>query len=65
MTLEIIIETVFGVHGGERLDELREALRDFLDMLHQPADAGAGAGCGPGRIRRYPPSAAASTGSPS
>src|ERR1700749_3374315 len=27
LTLEIIIETVFGVHGGKRLDDLRAALR--------------------------------------
>ena len=36
MTLEIILETVFGVHGGERMRELRVALRDFLDLTTNP-----------------------------
>jgi cytochrome P450 len=36
ITLEIIIETVFGVHGGERMDALRVALRDFLDLTTNP-----------------------------
>ena len=36
MTLEIILETVFGVHGGERMEELRVALRDFLDLTTNP-----------------------------
>jgi cytochrome P450 len=37
ITLEIVIETVFGVHGGERMGELRGALRDFLDLTTNPA----------------------------
>jgi cytochrome P450 len=36
ITLEIIIETVFGVHDVERLEPLREALRDFLDLTTNP-----------------------------
>ena len=36
ITLEIIIETVFGVHGGERMGPLREALRSFLDLTTNP-----------------------------
>ena len=36
MTLEIILETVFGVHGGERMEALRAALRDFLDLTTDP-----------------------------
>ena len=36
ITLEIIIETVFGVHDGERMELLREALRDFLDLTTNP-----------------------------
>ncbi|MGN6586487.1 MAG: cytochrome P450 [Solirubrobacterales bacterium] len=36
ITLEIVIETVFGVHGGERMGELRDALRDFLDLTTNP-----------------------------
>ena len=35
MTLEIILETVFGVHGGA-VDALRAALRDFLDLTTDP-----------------------------
>jgi cytochrome P450 len=55
MTLEIIIETVFGVHGGERLDELRAALRDFLDMLTKPRMLVPILTLGPDRLRAYPP----------
>ncbi|MGN6556949.1 MAG: cytochrome P450 [Solirubrobacterales bacterium] len=36
ITLEIVIETVFGVHSGERMGELRDALRDFLDLTTNP-----------------------------
>jgi cytochrome P450 len=36
ITLEIILETVFGVHDGERMDTLRAALRDFLDLTTDP-----------------------------
>jgi len=36
ITLEIIIETVFGVHDAERMEPLREALRDFLDLTTNP-----------------------------
>jgi cytochrome P450 len=36
ITLEIIIETVFGVHAGERMDALRAALRTFLDLTTNP-----------------------------
>jgi cytochrome P450 family 135 len=36
ITLEIIIETVFGVHEAERMEPLREALRDFLDLTTNP-----------------------------
>src|ERR1700742_1389817 len=55
MTLEIIIETVFGVHGGARLDELRAALRDFLDMLTNPRMLAPILTLGPDRLRAYPP----------
>jgi cytochrome P450 family 135 len=37
ITLEIVLETVFGVHGGERMAALRDALRDFLDLTTNPA----------------------------
>ena len=36
ITLEIIIETVFGIHDAERMGPLREALRDFLDLTTNP-----------------------------
>jgi cytochrome P450 len=55
MTLDIIIETVFGVHGGARLDDLREALREFLDLLTEPRMLVPLLAIGPSRIRLYPP----------
>ncbi|HEY2479228.1 MAG TPA: cytochrome P450 [Solirubrobacterales bacterium] len=55
MTLEIIIETVFGVHGGARLAGLREALRSFLDLLTNPRMLLPMLTLGPERIRAYPP----------
>jgi cytochrome P450 len=55
MTLEIILETVFGVHGGARLAELREALREFLDLLTNPRMIVPLLAIGPQRIRSYPP----------
>ncbi len=36
ITLEIVLETVFGVHGGERMAPLRDALREFLDLTTDP-----------------------------
>ena len=36
ITLEIILRTVFGVSEGERLAELRDALRGFLDLTTNP-----------------------------
>jgi cytochrome P450 len=36
ITLEIVLETVFGVHGGERMGQLRDALREFLDLTTDP-----------------------------
>ncbi len=55
MTLEIILETVFGVHGGERLADLRGALRSFLDMLTDPRFILPILSIGPDRLRAYPP----------
>jgi cytochrome P450 len=54
ITLEIIIETVFGVHERERTDPLREALRDFLDLTTDPRFLLPVVLAGPGRIRRFP-----------
>jgi cytochrome P450 len=54
ITLEIIIETVFGVHGGDRMRELRGALRDFLDVTTNPVLIGPVLAVGPERAWRLP-----------
>jgi cytochrome P450 family 135 len=54
ITLEIILATVFGLHGGERMDTLRVALRDFLDLTTNPVMLGPVILFGPDRIRRVP-----------
>jgi cytochrome P450 len=36
ITLEIVLRTVFGVREGEGRGELRDALRDFLDLTTNP-----------------------------
>jgi cytochrome P450 family 135 len=54
MTLEIIIETVFGVHDTERLEPLRAALRDFLDLTTNPAVLLPVLMVGPERVRSIP-----------
>ena len=55
MTLEIILETVFGIHGGARLSELRGALREFLDLTTSPRMLVPMLTLGPDRIGSYPP----------
>jgi cytochrome P450 len=54
VTLEIIIETVFGVHAGERIEPLRRALRGFLDLTTNPAALLPTLFVGPDRVRRLP-----------
>jgi cytochrome P450 len=54
ITLEIIIETVFGVHGGERMQPLRAALREFLDLTSDPRLLAPILMVGPERINRVP-----------
>jgi cytochrome P450 len=54
ITLEIILETVFGVHGGARMDPLRAALRDFLDLTTNPRILLPVILAGPERITRFP-----------
>src|SRR3954469_25245404 len=54
ITLEIILETVFGVHERERMDPLRAALRDFLDLTTDPRLLLPVILIGPDRIRRIP-----------
>jgi cytochrome P450 len=51
ITLEIILETVFGVHGGERMEPLRDALRNFLDLTTNPLLLAPVLLVGPERIR--------------
>lgn len=36
ITLEIVIETVLGVHGGARMERLRDVLREFLELTSNP-----------------------------
>lgn len=55
MTLEIILQTVFGIRGGERMVQLREALRDFLDLTTDPKVLLPVLLIGPGRVRGFGP----------
>ena len=55
VTLEIILETVFGVHGGRRTDELRVTLREFLDLTSNPKALAPVLLLGPERITRLGP----------
>jgi cytochrome P450 family 135 len=54
ITLEIVIETVFGVHGGQRMEQLRGALRDFLDLTSDPKALLPILLIGPDRLNRVP-----------
>jgi cytochrome P450 family 135 len=54
MTLEIILRTVFGVREGEKLVELRDALRNFLDLTTDPRQILPIVLLGPPRVRRLP-----------
>jgi cytochrome P450 family 135 len=55
ITLEIILRTVFGVREGERLAELRNALRDFLDLTTNPRLLLPVLLVGPNRVRSLGP----------
>jgi cytochrome P450 len=55
ITLDIILRTVFGVGEGERMAELREALRDFLDLTTNPRILLPALLAGPSRMRRLGP----------
>jgi cytochrome P450 family 135 len=55
ITLDIILRTVFGVGEGERTIELREALRDFLDLTTNPRLLLPLLLVGPGRVRGFGP----------
>jgi cytochrome P450 len=54
ITLEIIIETVFGVHDGARMEPLRAALRDFLDLTTNPMLLLPVLLVGPNRVKSIP-----------
>jgi cytochrome P450 family 135 len=54
ITLEIVIETVFGVHGGTRMGQLRDVLRDFLDLTTNPAVLLPILLVGPDRVKSIP-----------
>jgi cytochrome P450 len=54
ITLEIILETVFGIHGGGRMEVLRKALRDYLDLTSDPRFLLPVLAIGPQRIGRIP-----------
>ncbi len=56
LTLEIILRTVFGVGEAEagKLAELREALREFLDLTTNPRFLAPMVLVGPDRLRRIP-----------
>ncbi len=55
ITLDIILRTVFGVGEGERLAELRDALREFLDLTTNPTLLLPVLLVGPNRVRRLGP----------
>ncbi|MET0304605.1 MAG: cytochrome P450 [Solirubrobacterales bacterium] len=55
ITLDIILRTVFGVREGERMAELRDALRDFLDLTTNPRVLLPVLLVGPGRVRGIGP----------
>jgi cytochrome P450 len=55
ITLDVILRTVFGVREGGKLVELREALREFLDLTTNPRLLLPLLLVGPERIRRWGP----------
>jgi cytochrome P450 family 135 len=55
ITLDIILRTVFGVREGERMAELRGALRDFLDLTTNPRLLLPLLFVGPERVRSFGP----------
>ncbi len=55
LTLEIILQTVFGVRDGARMDELRAALREFLDLTTNPRILLPVLLIGPDNVRRFGP----------
>jgi cytochrome P450 len=52
ITLDIILRTVFGIREAEKLVELRDALRDFLDLTTNPRLLLPLLLVGPGRVRK-------------
>jgi cytochrome P450 len=54
ITLDIILRTVFGVREGERMAELRDSLREFLDLTTNPRVLLPVLLVGPKRVTRLP-----------
>jgi cytochrome P450 len=55
ITLDIILRTVFGVEGEQRMEELRDALREFLDLTTNPRLLAPLLLIGPSRVRGFGP----------
>jgi len=55
ITLDIILRTVFGIEGEQRMSELRDALREFLDLTTNPRLLLPVLLIGPGRVRGFGP----------
>ena len=55
LTLEIILRTVFGTREGERMAELRDALRELLDLITNPLRLAPLIMIGPKRINNFGP----------
>ncbi len=55
ITLDIILRTVFGIGEGERMAELRDALRSFLDLTTNPRLLLPLLFVGPERVRSFGP----------
>ena len=55
LTLEVIVQAIFGVTDRRRHDALADALRNLLDMLTDPLWGSVFLALGPARLKRFPP----------
>ena len=55
LTLEVIVQAIFGVTDRRRHDALADALRNLLDMLTDPLWGSTFLALGPARLKRFPP----------
>jgi cytochrome P450 family 135 len=55
LTMEIILRAVFGLQVGPRLEQMRNELREVLDIVTDPRNALFPIVLGPDRIRKFPP----------